>query len=88
VINVTDRGIGIDEADFEHIFQRYYQVKQTGVNNQPGVGLGLPISREIVRAHGGEITVNSQREGKHRESGTTFIVRVPVVPVPAESVPS
>lgn len=88
VITVADRGIGIDEADFEHIFQRYYQVKQTGVNNQPGVGLGLPISREIVRAHGGEITLNSRRAGKHRESGTTFIVRVPVAPAAVESAPS
>ena len=87
VITVIDCGIGIDAADYEHIFERYYQVKQTGVNSQPGVGLGLPISREIVRAHGGEITVNSQRAGKHRKSGTTFIVRVPTAPTGVESAP-
>ncbi|CAN5413599.1 hypothetical protein BH09BAC6_BH09BAC6_07360 [soil metagenome] len=57
-VTVTDHGIGIPEDKIENIFDRFYRVENTS-QNFPGVGLGLYISAEIVRRHGGEIGVIS-----------------------------
>lgn len=80
LITVEDHGVGIDDSEFERIFERYYQVKQPGIHNQAGVGLGLPICREIVNAHGGEISLSSRPARQYRDSGTIFVVKVPVTP--------
>lgn len=58
LISVADRGMGIDPMEQGLIFERFYRGRagQTG----PGTGMGLPISRAIVEAHGGRITVTSQ----------------------------
>jgi two-component system sensor histidine kinase KdpD len=58
MISIADRGIGIDPMEQGLIFERFYRGRagQTG----PGTGMGLPISRAIVEAHGGRITVTSQ----------------------------
>ncbi len=85
IITVEDHGVGIDDNEFERIFERYYQVKQPGIHNQAGVGLGLPICREIVNAHGGEISLSSRPAHQYRESGTTFVVKVPVTPTQEEA---
>ncbi|WP_394279067.1 sensor histidine kinase [Microbacterium sp.] len=66
---VRDTGIGLSSADRERVFERFFRA-ESGV---PGTGLGLAISQEIVRAHGGDITVTST-EGL----GTTFVVQLPV----------
>jgi signal transduction histidine kinase/HAMP domain-containing protein len=84
VIAVEDHGVGIDDNEFERIFERYYQVKQPGIHNQAGVGLGLPICREIANAHGGEISLTSRSARRYRDSGTTFVVKVPVTPPQTE----
>jgi signal transduction histidine kinase len=55
---VADTGIGIDEEHLAHIFDRFWQV---GRSDRRGVGLGLPIARGIVEAHGGRIWVESRR---------------------------
>ncbi len=55
--SVEDTGTGIAEADQDQVFQKY---KQVGGDHFGGTGLGLPICREIVQAHGGEIWVDSQ----------------------------
>jgi signal transduction histidine kinase len=66
---VADTGEGIPSAHLERIFEPFYQVP----GQEPdGVGLGLPISREIVQSHGGEIHVNSE-EGR----GTTVWFTLP-----------
>ncbi len=51
---VADNGEGVAEADLPHVFDRFYR-STLGELPMPGAGLGLAISREIVRAHGGEI---------------------------------
>ena len=51
-----------------HVFERFYQVKEAKL----GIGLGLAIAKEIVRAHGGDITVSSILG-----EGTNFLVRLP-----------
>ena len=67
-IKVTDNGNGIPESVKEKIFQPFFTTKPTG----QGTGLGLSLSYDIVKAHGGEIKV----ETKENE-GTTFIIQFP-----------
>ncbi len=68
---VSDTGLGIDTAELERIFDRYYQTS-TG-KRASGSGLGLAIAKEVVARHGGTITASSE-EGK----GATFHVVLPV----------
>jgi PAS domain S-box-containing protein len=57
-ISVKDNGPGIPANDVPHLFKRYYQTRN-GRNESPGLGLGLYISAEIIKSHGGEIGVDS-----------------------------
>jgi signal transduction histidine kinase len=68
-IKVKDNGMGISKSLVDKIFQPFFTTKPTG----HGTGLGLSLSYDIIKAHGGEISVMSQ-EGE----GTTFIVQIPV----------
>jgi signal transduction histidine kinase len=52
---VTDRGPGIPADQQEHVFERFWQ----GQADTPGIGLGLPIARQVALAHGGNLTVTS-----------------------------
>lgn len=70
-IAVEDTGIGIPAAQQAAIFDKFVQVKRAG-GDAVGTGLGLPISREIVEAHLGEISVTSE-PGR----GTTFAFTLP-----------
>lgn len=67
-ITVTDSGIGITEAEMKELFQKYRQLH----TDRPGFGLGLFISRQIVEAHGGTLSVSS-RPGQ----GSTFTIELP-----------
>jgi len=69
-ITVTDNGNGIPDAIKEKIFQPFFTTKPTG----QGTGLGLSLSYDIVKAHGGEFRV----ETKDKE-GTTFIIQLPII---------
>ncbi len=69
-ISVADDGRGIPEANLNRIFEPFFTTKQIG----KGVGLGLSVSYDIIRNHGGEIRVESEI-GK----GTTFTVVIPIV---------
>jgi PAS domain S-box-containing protein len=55
---VADTGIGIDDDDVGHVFDRYWQAKAKG--KKQGIGLGLVIVKSIVEAHGGNVWVESQ----------------------------
>lgn len=70
VISVVDSGVGIPATMLPHIFDPFFRAN---LGTQRGTGLGLTISREIVQAHGGEISAQSQH-GK----GTTITVRLPL----------
>jgi two-component system sensor histidine kinase BaeS len=59
---VADDGAGIAEADLPHVFDRFYR-SQLGERDMPGAGIGLAISREIVRAHGGSIRAMARPGG-------------------------
>ena len=69
-VSVTDTGRGIPPQDLPHLFERFYRAN-TGANGK-GYGLGLAITREIVRAHGGDIWATSE-PGK----GTAFVFTLP-----------
>jgi two-component system sensor histidine kinase/response regulator len=69
-VSIKDCGVGIPDEDIAHIFDGFYRGK-TGQSTE-GHGIGLAVSRQIVDAHNGSITVESE-VGK----GTTFIVRLP-----------
>ncbi len=68
-IIVSDNGNGIPDSIKEKIFQPFFTTKPTG----SGTGLGLSLSYDIIKAHGGEISVVS-KENK----GTEFIIKIPV----------
>ncbi|MEZ5033377.1 MAG: ATP-binding protein [Chitinophagaceae bacterium] len=76
-IQITDNGGGIPDAIKEKIFQPFFTTKPTG----SGTGLGLSLSYDIVKAHGGEIKVES-KEGEGLpagESETEFLIKLPLV---------
>ncbi|TAK58245.1 MAG: HAMP domain-containing histidine kinase [Dehalococcoidia bacterium] len=68
---VSDSGGGIAPDELPHVFDRFY--RSSGETSGTGAGLGLAISREIVRAHGGEIRVESSAT-----TGTTFSFTLPL----------
>jgi signal transduction histidine kinase len=69
-VRISDDGPGIHPDDRSIIFDRFRQGRARGP--QPGSGLGLAIARQIVRQHGGAITVESRRG-----EGATFQIRLP-----------
>jgi len=73
-VEFTDTGVGIPEHRISDIFNPFFTTK----SGSKGTGLGLAVSRGIIRQHGGEIKVKSE-EGR----GTTFSVFLPVAKVPA-----
>ena len=75
VLSITDDGIGIDAADLPHVFDRFYRTTRSRSMGIAGTGLGLAVTRAIVEAHGGTITVESDGPGQ----GVTVTVRLPRV---------
>jgi signal transduction histidine kinase len=71
-VNVRDNGVGIEKKDHSKIFERFQQAGNTLTEKPAGTGLGLPISREILRHFGGEIWVDSDSG-----NGATFSFRIP-----------
>ena len=73
--SIADDGIGIDAEDLPHVFDRFYRTGQSRNHGIGGRGLGLAITRSIVEAHGGTVTVASGGPGQ----GATVNIRVPLV---------
>jgi signal transduction histidine kinase len=81
-IEVQDQGPGIDPADHDAVFQRFWRGDETQAREQGRSGLGLTIVRQIAEAHGGEVTLESS-PGR----GATFTIRIPGVASDAPTMP-
>lgn len=75
LVSISDRGIGVSPDFFDHIFERFYRVRNTASRQYSGIGMGLFIAKTIVEAHGGRIWLTSN-PGK----GSTFYFTLPRVP--------
>jgi signal transduction histidine kinase len=73
-IKVKDNGIGISKKDIPYIFERFYRTDMSRNKNTGGSGIGLTITKTLVEAHGGKISVESKLG-----EGTVFTVRFPKV---------
>ena len=79
IVEIVDRGVGVTPADQSRIFDRFYRAATA--RHRPGFGLGLPIVRELVLAHGGRVEMQSVPG-----SGSTFRVILPLAAPPAAAV--
>jgi signal transduction histidine kinase len=73
LIEVIDDGPGVPEAERERIFERFVRLDESRARDSGGTGLGLPIARQIARAHGGDLVV-----GDH-DGGALFTLSIPRV---------
>jgi len=73
-IKVTDSGVGISEEHIAHVFKRFYQVNTPESLKVKGSGIGLSLSRDLIKAHHGTITVESKLE-----KGAIFTIQLPVL---------
>jgi PAS domain S-box-containing protein len=73
IINVIDEGGGISVEDSSRLFEKYFKLSMSTHQIDYGKGLGLYVSKEIVKAHGGSLTISSQLK-----SGSTFTLTLPV----------
>lgn len=81
IVEIADRGVGVPVADQARIFERFYRAPSAA--HRPGFGLGLPIVRELVHAHGGRVNMTSVPG-----VGSTFRVSLPRVAAAAITQPS
>ena len=80
-VYVQDHGLGIPAESMDRLFGKFYRVDSPDRQTIQGAGLGLAITKNIVEAHGGKITVSSAGLGK----GATFKFTIPVARQPAQS---
>lgn len=74
VMRFKDNGVGISKSMQKRIFEPFFQVRRGKLATE-GLGVGLPLTKQLVEMHGGTIEVKSDGEGK----GSEFIVRLPLV---------
>ncbi|KPV49578.1 histidine kinase, partial [Kouleothrix aurantiaca] len=75
VLSVADTGVGIGPEHLAHVFERFYRADRARTRNRGGAGLGLPIVKWIVDAHGGQVRVASEPG-----VGSRFTIELPLAP--------
>jgi signal transduction histidine kinase len=71
-IRISDNGIGISKQDLPRVFERFGRINEAGVRGEAALGLGLPLTRQFMEAHGGTVELESKK-GK----GTTVTLTIP-----------
>jgi hypothetical protein len=74
IIDFIDQGFGFDKKELKKVFKKFYRVQNEETQNVEGAGLGLYISRQIIKNHKGKINVFSKGRGK----GTRFMLTLPI----------
>ncbi|MEZ6242914.1 MAG: ATP-binding protein [Phycisphaerales bacterium] len=77
-IDVVDTGIGIAEEDRPRVFEKFYRAKDGRIKDITGSGIGLSLARDVIRLHGGDITLDSEID-----EGSTFTLSLPARPAAA-----
>lgn len=72
-IDIRDSGVGIPKEQQQYIFKRYFRAKNVINSNEIGFGIGLMVTRELVKLHHGDIWFDS-----NQDQGTTFHLRLPM----------
>jgi two-component system phosphate regulon sensor histidine kinase PhoR len=72
-VEIEDTGVGIAEDELGKVFEKFFRSQDPRVQEQTGTGLGLALAQEVVRLHGGRITVESEIN-----KGSTFSVLLPL----------
>jgi signal transduction histidine kinase len=72
VIRITDNGPGIASEDLPRVFDRFHRLNEAGFRGEAALGLGLPLTRQFIEAHGGTVELESKK-GK----GTTVTLTIP-----------
>ncbi len=72
VIEISDNGSGIAKQDLPRVFNRFDRVEETSVRGEAALGLGLPLTRQFIEAHGGTVELVSKKS-----KGTTVTLTVP-----------
>ncbi|KAJ9099949.1 hypothetical protein QFC21_003957 [Naganishia friedmannii] len=78
-MSVTDTGVGIPSASMERIGERFFRVSSTGRSHE-GTGIGLSLTKELIKLHGGSLAVESwyaDENAEHRH-GSIFTVKIPL----------
>ncbi len=73
VMSIRDTGVGVSASDLTHIFDIFFQGEVPGTVHHGGLGIGLPVVKNLVELHGATIEARSDGEGQ----GAEFIVRIP-----------
>ncbi|WP_027356994.1 sensor histidine kinase [Desulfofundulus thermocisternus] len=73
VVSITDQGIGIDSEHLKWLFEKFFRAARGIRENKKGMGLGLPLARQIIVSHGGRIWAESKLN-----QGTTFYFTLPL----------
>jgi PAS domain S-box-containing protein len=82
-VSVRDTGIGISREHLNYLFERFYQVDPSTTRVHGGAGLGLPISKALIEAHGGRIGVDS-----NVNEGSCFWFALPLTRYPSQADPA
>jgi signal transduction histidine kinase len=81
LLAIRDTGMGISANDLPHVFERFYRADTSRARQRGGSGLGLPIARTLVEAHGGHIWLESPANSPplSQSPGTTAFVALPLL---------
>lgn len=80
-ISLTDQGIGIPEADLDKIFERHFRSENARQTRKDGSGLGLPLAKSIIKAHKGNLHVQSTEN-----VGSRFTLSLPLLSVNEDTI--